>query len=565
MVTKNAVLRIKEGFHLRPAALFASEMSSFNSEIRLTYNSKTADGKSIIEIMSLAVPCFANVKIECSGKDENEMLKKAIELIENKWILHGTGVSQGSKTGKAYILNGAITVESEKSKLSVETEKVRLKQAVEAFIRETDKQAVALEKDEAEILRAHIAILKDKVLTTKIENELLGGKTAEASVFAAFNAVCKELNGSEKTADIKDMGDGILRILTGRNDEIIEALPSGTVIVASEIAPSQVLRINTENVRAVVTESGSPTSHSAILLRARNIPAVVSAVGASDLINNGDRITVDGFNGTVFPADNETVKRKTNIKKDYPRIDGTKLFFNICDAEEAESVVKLGGNGIGLFRTEFLFMKSKTEPSEDEQFLNYSSVAKAMQGKTVIIRMLDIGSDKRIDYLNNNGLRGIRYTLSNKPLFKRQIRAILRAACFGNIKIMLPFVTAPYEVKRTKAIIEECKNELKQEGVKYASAPLGIMIETPSAVFVSDLLAKEADFFSIGTNDLSATVTVSNRSDNNAEALSPAVLRAIDIAVKNAKAAGIPVGICGEAATDERLKSFGFDWISVSI
>jgi phosphotransferase system enzyme I (PtsI) len=356
-------------------------------------------------------------------------------------------------------------------------------------------------------------------------------------------------------------------------------------------------QINKENVSAIITEVGGVTCHSAILARAMGIPAALSVFNATEIISDGDMLIVDGFKGKVYtnPSDDEIAeygakqeaylkeKEALNIYFNKPTITKSgavkKVYGNIGKAEDAQNVVQNGGEGIGLFRTEFLFMDRDHEPTEEEQYEAYSTVAKTMKDKEVIIRTLDIGGDKAIDYLaiekEENpflGHRAIRYCLDNKDLFKKQIRALLRAAVFGDIKIMLPLVTTVDEVRKAKEIVEECIGELEGEGLGYKRTPIGVMIETPSAAIISDLLAKEVDFFSIGTNDLTGYTMAVDRGNAKVghlyDAFQPSVLRAIEMTIKNAKEAGIMVGMCGEAAADERLipklVEWGLDEFSVT-
>ncbi|MBQ2500497.1 MAG: phosphoenolpyruvate--protein phosphotransferase, partial [Clostridia bacterium] len=348
---------------------------------------------------------------------------------------------------------------------------------------------------------------------------------------------------------------------------------------------------------AIVTEVGGVTSHSAILARAMGIPAALSVLNATSTISDGDSLIVDGFKGKVYtsPSDDEVAEFSAKQKAYLEDKEGLKVYFgkpsvtksgvvkkvygNIGKAEDAQNVIQNGGEGIGLFRTEFLFMDRDREPTEEEQFEAYSTVAKAMDGKEVIIRTLDIGGDKAIDYLKIErednpflGFRAVRYCLKNKDLYKKQLRALLRAAYFGDVKIMIPLVTSLDEVQGVKDLIEECVAELEAEGTPYKRAPLGVMIETPSAAIISDLLAKEVEFFSIGTNDLTGYTMAVDRGNANVSHLydtfQPAVLRAIEMTIKNAKAAGIMVGMCGEAAADEnlipKLVEWGLDEFSVT-
>jgi phosphotransferase system enzyme I (PtsI) len=403
-----------------------------------------------------------------------------------------------------------------------------------------------------------------------------------------FSGVDDELT-RQRASDIKDIKDSLLRILLGVQSVNISGVAKGSVLIAKDFTPSMTSQINKDNVSAIITEVGGVTSHSAILARAMGIPAVLSVAGATTQISDGEQLIVDGFKGKVLlnpsPAELDEytqkqiayLKEKESLNEYFNKPTLTKsgvvkkVYGNIGKAEDAQNVLQNGGEGIGLFRTEFLFMDRESEPTEEEQFEAYSTVAKAMDGKEVIIRTLDIGGDKAIDYLSIDkeenpflGHRAIRYCLDNKPLYKKQIRAILRAAQFGDIKIMLPLVTTVDEVKSAKALINECANELEAEGLRYNLAPVGVMIETPSAALISDLLAKEVEFFSIGTNDLTGYTMAVDRGNAQVSHLynvmQPSVLRAIEMTIKNAKKAGIMVGMCGEAAADENLIPTLVEW-----
>jgi len=401
----------------------------------------------------------------------------------------------------------------------------------------------------------------------------------------------------QRASDVKDIKESLLSLLLGVKTVDIGAVPAGTVLIARDFTPSMTSRINKENVAAIVTEVGGVTSHSAILARAMGIPAALSVPNATAAIRDSDELIVDGFKGKVIvsPTSDETeeyaakqaayLKEKESLNAYFGKPTVTRsgqkkaVYGNIGKAEDAQNVVQNGGEGIGLFRTEFLFMDRDHEPTEEEQYEAYSTVAKTMDGKEVIIRTLDIGGDKAIEYLSIEkeenpflGHRAIRYCLDNKPIFKKQLRALLRAAVFGDVKIMLPLVTTVEEVREAKELIAECARELRDEGLEYREAPVGVMIETPSAALISDLLAKEAAFFSIGTNDLTGYTMAVDRGNAKVsklyDAFQPSVLRAIEMTIRNANAAGIPVGMCGEAAADPRLipdlVKWGLDEFSVS-
>jgi phosphotransferase system enzyme I (PtsI) len=438
-------------------------------------------------------------------------------------------------------------------------------------------------------------MLQDPFMLSQMEENIDSGSVAESAVDSVctmfinmFSGVDDELT-RQRASDIKDIKDSLLRILLGVQSVNISGVAKGSVLIAKDFTPSMTSQINKDNVSAIITEVGGVTSHSAILARAMGIPAVLSVAGATTQIADGEQLIVDGFKGKVLlnpsPAELDEytqkqiayLKEKESLNEYFNKPTLTKsgvvkkVYGNIGKAEDAQNVLQNGGEGIGLFRTEFLFMDRESEPTEEEQFEAYSTVAKAMDGKEVIIRTLDIGGDKAIDYLSIDkeenpflGHRAIRYCLDNKPLYKKQIRAILRAAQFGDIKIMLPLVTTVDEVKSAKALINECANELEAEGLRYNLVPVGVMIETPSAALISDLLAKEVEFFSIGTNDLTGYTMAVDRGNAQVSHLynvmQPSVLRAIEMTIKNAKKAGIMVGMCGEAAADENLIPTLVEW-----
>lgn len=522
-------------------------------------------------------------------------------------MLKGIGASQGYGIGNAVIIKDINLDYSAVKYSGAENEKARLHKAAEDFIEETKALAEDLKKSagekEAEILEGHLMMLQDPFMLSQMDDNIDSGAVAEGAVDTVcsmfidmFSGVDDELT-RQRASDVKDIKDSLLRILLGAVSIDISAVPKGSILIAKDFTPSMTSQINKENVSAIITEVGGVTSHSAILARAMGIPAVLSVLDATAIINDDEKLIVDGFKGKVFqnPTDaelseysekqNAYLKEKESLNEYFGKATVTKsgitkkVYGNIGKAEDAQNVIQNGGEGIGLFRTEFLFMDRTTEPTEQEQYEAYSTVAKAMDGKEVIIRTLDIGGDKAIDYLSIEkeenpflGHRAIRYCLDNPELYKKQLRAILRAGQFGDIKIMLPLVTCVDEVKRAKALIKECEAELEAEGLRYKSVPVGVMIETPSAAIISDILAKEVDFFSIGTNDLTGYTMAVDRGNAQVSHLynvnQPSVLRAIEMTIKNAKEAGIMVGMCGEAAADEtlipKLVEWGLDEFSVT-
>lgn len=522
--------------------------------------------------------------------------------------LKGIGVSPGYAVGKAIVIREALIDINSSAYTSAEEELKKFQSAVAVFTKKTRELIESLTrsagKENADILNGHIVMLNDPFMLSQINDSIQGGKTAAQATDAVCNsfydmfATVDDEMMKQRASDILDIKNSIIGILCGENGVAIEDVPKGSVLIAKDFTPSMTSRINRENVYAIIAEAGSVTSHSAILARAIDIPAVLSVKNASELIKDGDLLAIDGSKGKIlFDPDQETVQKYENARQSYfeekaslaeyfSRETVTKngvkkaVYGNIGKPEDAEAVIQNGGEGIGLFRTEFLFMDRPSLPTEEEQFEAYSTVAKAMGTKEVIIRTLDIGGDKAVPYLEipkeDNpflGYRAIRYCLDNPDIFKIQLRAILRAAYFGNIKIMLPLITDTEEVLSAKALIAECENELKREGALFKKdIPLGVMIETPAAVLIADELAKIADFFSIGTNDLTGYVMAVDRGNGKVSGLysvqKSAVLKAIEMTVKSAKSVGIPVGMCGESAADSelipKLVEWGLDEFSVT-
>lgn len=522
-------------------------------------------------------------------------------------MLSGIGASQGYGIGRAVVIENTEIDYSKVEYSSAQSEKNRLHNAIDSFVDETlnlaDKLRKSAGEKEAEILEGHTAMIADPFMQAQIEESIDSGCVAEEAVDTAcrvfmdmFSSAQDELT-RQRATDIKDIRDSILSRLSGVKTIDISDVSAGSVLIVDDLTPSMTGRLNKKNVSAIVTQTGGVTSHSAILARAMGIPAVLSVPNVLSKIANGEMLICDGFKGRVLVNPTSAqVEKYSRLQDNYLKErealnqyigretvtrDGVKklVFGNIGKPEDVQNVLQNSGEGIGLFRTEFLFMDRNAEPDEEEQYEAYSTVAKAMNGKEVIIRTLDIGGDKEIPYLSVEreenpflGHRAIRYCLDNKPLFKKQLRAVLRAAALGNIKLMLPLVTSVDEVHQTKKLIAECESELKNEGRAYKSVPLGVMIETPAAALISDILAREVDFFSIGTNDLTGYIMAVDRGNSSVSGLydimHPAVLRAIEMTVKNAKQAGIPVGMCGEGAADAGmiplLIEWGLDEFSVS-
>lgn len=520
----------------------------------------------------------------------------------------GTGVSEGYGIGKAVVIKEVNLDYSDAVYSGADNECARLDSAVNAYTEATkalveDLKSRAGEKN-AEILEGHLVMLADPFMIGQMKEAISSGSVAEAAVDTVttmfhqiFSAAPDELT-RQRATDVNDIKNSLLKILLGKEETDISSVEKGSVLVACDFTPSMTSQINPENVEAIIGEVGGVTSHSAIIARAMGIPCVLGIKNAESAFENGESVVVDAVKGEVItdPSEEDLAKYKKlkeqeqqerlmlreYINKPTVTKNGIKkaVYANIAKAEDVHNAVVNGAEGIGLFRTEFLYMDRTEAPGENEQFEAYSTVAKAMGGKEVIIRTLDVGGDKNIDYLQIEkeenpflGLRAIRYCLKNTELFKVQLKALLRAACYGNIKIMLPLVCSVDEVIKAKELLEECKAELKEQGVQYKDdMSVGIMVETPAAVFCADELAKVADFFSIGTNDLTGYTMAADRGNREIsylyDAKNPAVLKAIEITIKSAVNAHIPVGMCGEAAADPemipKLVEWGLDEFSVS-
>lgn len=487
-------------------------------------------------------------------------------------------------------------------------EKARFQKAIDEFVEETYAMAEEIKKNigpkESEILLGHAVMISDPSMSGEMFNMIEAGQCAEAALtgvcdmfYGIFSTMEDEMM-RQRASDIADVKVSILKKLLGIKDIDISKVAPGTVLVCKDLTPSMTSQIVKENVAGIITEVGGPTSHSAILARALEIPAVLSVPGIVDKVEDKDSAIVDGTAGDVFinPEGDvlakylvkreEFIKKREELKKFIGKetltADGDKLeiFCNIGTPKDAKKAMECDGEGVGLFRSEFLFMDNTHMPTEEEQFEAYKEALETMQGRTVIIRTLDIGGDKDIPYMDFEkeenpflGFRAVRYCLANPDMYRVQLRAITRASAFGKAKIMVPLVTTVDEVRSVRKMVEEIKADLRAEGIPFDEGiEVGCMVETAAASVIADLLAKEADFFSIGTNDLTGYTMAVDRGNAKVaylySAFQPAVLRSIRTIIRAGKEAGIPVGMCGEAAADPLmiplLMSFGLDEYSVN-
>ena len=484
--------------------------------------------------------------------------------------LEGVAASPGLGIGTVMVIAEPCLAYEVVEVVDAEAEKGRLHSAIEAFsVLTREKAEVVRERvgdAEAAILEGHVLMISDPFMVAEMDNLIDAGQCAEAALdtvcetFAAmFEAADDDLT-RQRAADVRDIKSGVLCQLLGVREVDVSRVPRGTVLVTHDLVPSMTAGLDRDNVVGIVTETGGMTSHSAILARA--------------LAPDEAELAAARVRQEALRREKEALQRfvgKKTVTADGCQVE---LFGNIGSVEDARAVVDNDGEGVGLFRTEFLFMDGGAMPTEEEQFRAYQQAALIMKGRPVIIRTLDIGGDKDIPYLGLEkednpfmGFRAIRYCLAREDVFRTQLRALLRASAFGDVRIMVPLVTGVEELRQVRALIRRYADEFSREGVACnKDVPVGVMIETPAAALMADALAAEADFFSIGTNDLTGYTMAVDRGNDRVRylysAFNPAVLRSIRSVIAAGTAAGIPVGMCGEAAADPLLIPL---WISFGL
>ena len=521
----------------------------------------------------------------------------------------GKGVYGAIAMGKISVFQKQDTLIQRTSVKDTEAEKARVEAAKAAAAEQLqaiyEKALKEVGETNAQIFEIHMMMLEDDDYNESIQNIIDTQKVnAEYAVsitadnFAEMFSAMDDAYMQARAADVRDISDRIIANLTG-NVAVQEDSGEKHIICADDLAPSETVSLDKDNVLAFVTAHGSSNSHTAILARNMNIPAVIG-VGSDFLkeVQDGTEAIVDGFTGEIFVEPDEETRRRLLEKqkadeekkrlllelkgKENVTRDGTKvnIYANIGSVDNIGAVLLNDAGGIGLFRSEFLYLENNDYPNEEQQFLAYKRVLESMAGKKVIIRTLDIGADKQVDYFHLKkednpamGYRAIRICLTRPEIFKTQLRALYRASIYGNLGVMFPMITSVSELEKILAICEEVKAELREQGVTYSDTmELGIMIETPAAAIISDRLAPMVDFFSVGTNDLTQYTLACDRHNPDIEPFidthHEAILRLIEMSARNAHANGAWIGICGELAADTTLTEtflrMGIDELSVS-
>lgn len=524
---------------------------------------------------------------------------ESMEELKGKSVFGGIAIGRISVYNKDESTVKRVKIEDTAAEVKrFEEAKETAKEQLQALY---EKALVEVGEVNAMIFDVHQMMLDDldyvEAITHMIENQGINAEYAVAATGDNFSNMFAAMDDDymkARAADVKDISNRVVKILQGKKDSVLDG-DEPVILLADDLAPSETVQLDKSKVLAFVTRHGSTNSHTAILARTMNIPALIGVKFEENV--DGKFAIVDGYNGNVYvePIDDvvkeyeskkqeaeekkrllQELKGKENITLDGKKI---KLYANIGGVADVASALQNDAEGIGLFRSEFLYLESNTFPTEEEQFQAYKTVAENMAGKKVIIRTLDIGADKQVDYFNLDkednpamGYRAIRICLTQPEIFKTQLRAIFRASYYGNIGVMYPMIISVAEVQKIHAIVDKVKAELDAQGLPYGDVEQGIMIETPAAVMMSAELAKEVDFFSIGTNDLTQYTLAIDRQnpklDDFYDSHHPAILRMIQMVIDNGHKEGCWVGICGELGADTTLtESFlkmGIDELSVS-
>lgn len=620
MIERSFLVRVHDGLHARPATQFVKLAKSFASDIQITCNAQTASAKSAVKLMLLGIKENDEATLRVEGEDEAEALSALATFLQtpaagdvalqksdepasppdpapaanpSKRAGWGIAASEGTALGPVFAFFPPVLKIEPHRVEDTDAEVARFAEAVgsvtSAFAR--NKERPEISADAVGIIDALIDLAHDTDFADEVGAAIRTGQDATSAAMAVGTRLTESFEAMEdpyiraRAEDMRSVTRQIVLALLGQRDVSLDELSCGSIIVADEVTAWDLAKARLSDVAGIVCRKGAATSHVAIMARAYGIPAVLGAAVDEEQLKSAQIIGLDGTTGQVFlDPDTETrmsltqaIERETADRKAleaYRTIepvtsDGRKVEVaaNLGTLAEIPAALEAGAMGVGLFRTEFLFMERKNLPTEDEQAETYRKLAEAFAPYPVVIRTLDIGGDKPIagvDFEHEDnpflGWRGVRMCLERTDVFKPQLRALLRASVVGNVKVLLPMIADGSEIEAVRDLFAQCQEELEREGTLYGTFELGVMIETPAAVFLADDLAQKVDFFSVGTNDLTQYVMAADRLNPKVANLNrtehPAVLAAIAAACKAAREAGIWIGVCGEAAARPDLISF---------
>ncbi|WBV45442.1 phosphoenolpyruvate--protein phosphotransferase (plasmid) [Pseudoroseomonas cervicalis] len=614
---RHVVVAVRDGLHARPATQFVQLAKRFTATLEVERGGQRANARSAVKLMLLGIKERDEILLRAEGEDAAEALDQlaafiatpeagqeappragapiaaaAVPAHATPGAWQGIGASEGVAIGPAFAYFPAPLPEAPRllPPGEIAGEVARHRAAVDSVLQELALRRAAARpgSEAAEILGALVELARDAELRDEMEGRIRRGLDAVAATLGAGRELAEGFATLDdpylraRAEDLRSVARQIALTLLGQSDAALEDVPQGAILLAEELAAWDLARVPPGRLAGIVCRQGGATSHLAIMARAQGIPAVLACPAAPDLLQAAQRVALDGRAGLVQLdpdaaseaalscriAEERAARDALQRWRDAPSVtrDGRaiEIAANLGALAEIEAAQAAGAEGVGLFRSEFLFMARRTPPGEQEQFEVYDALARAFAPHSVVVRTLDIGGDKPVAGIDipheENpflGWRGLRLCLERPDIFRPQLRALLRAAVRGNLRVMLPMVVEPEEVRQTRALIEQCRAELAAEGVPHGDFALGIMVETPAAALLADELAREVAFFSVGTNDLTQYVMAADRMNPRVARLNrpdhPAVLRAIGAVCRAARAAGIPVAVCGEAAARPEL------------